>query len=63
MRAAPDRGRGARAAAREGSLLIILHPKRAAFSPSPEDTSAAQLVQFLIMWFLLLVFITTISII
>jgi len=39
MRAAPDRGRGARVAASKGNLFIILYPKRAAFSTSPEDTS------------------------
>ena len=44
MRAAPDCGRGERAAAREGSLLFFLHPKRAVFSPSPEDTRADQLM-------------------
>jgi len=43
MRAAPDCGRGVSAAASEGSLLIILYPKRAVFSLSPEDTSADRL--------------------
>jgi len=40
MQAAPDRGRGARAAASKGNLFIIHYPKRAAFSTSPEDTCA-----------------------